>query len=239
MSNQMHENQKNINSMRRNLTLDLNQTKKNNLNIPSLKSVLSSPDLNLLKVNTPDLEKMILENGMSVSTPTPTLLFPKAVTEEQESFATGFVNALNNLHNNNSINSTSSAISQASENSTGPTVYGDLEEPTLNSYTLGPVVKEEPQTVPNLNTTTPPMSPVDMEAQERIKLERKRQRNRLAASKCRTRKLERISRLEDKVKHLKAENADLTSLLNQLKQHVTNLKQEVLLHVHAGCPIMG
>lgn len=84
-----------INNMKKSLTLDFSQGKKN-LNISN--AVLSSPDL--LNVNTPDLEKMLLSNGISANTPTPSLLFPKNVTEEQESFATGFVNALNNLHNN-------------------------------------------------------------------------------------------------------------------------------------------
>merc|ERR1712037_310642 len=37
------------------------------------------------------------------------------------------------------------------------------------------------------------ITPINMESQEKIKLERKRLRNRLAASKCRKRKLERIS----------------------------------------------
>merc|ERR1712115_117198 len=53
------------------------------------------------------------------------------------------------------------------------------------------------------------MSPIDMESQEKIKLERKRLRNRLAASKCRKRKLERISQLDERVAQLKTENADL------------------------------
>lgn len=82
------------------------------------------------------------------------------------------------------------------------------------------------------------MSPVDMEAQEKIKLERKRQRNRLAASKCRTRKLERISRLEDKVKNLKTENQELASMIKQLREHVGLLKVEVMDHVQAGCQII-
>lgn len=81
------------------------------------------------------------------------------------------------------------------------------------------------------------MSPVDMEQQERIKLERKRQRNRLAASKCRSRKLERISKLEDKVKQLKSENADLTSMMNQMKETVSLLKLEVIQHNKAGCDL--
>lgn len=96
-----NENQHKMMNMKRPLTLDLNQVKKNNL-MGIGTSVLSSPDLNMLKVDTPELEKMILNNGM-VNTPTPSLLYPsRGVTEEQESFATGFVTALNNLHNSNS-----------------------------------------------------------------------------------------------------------------------------------------
>lgn len=76
-----------------------------------------------------------------------------------------------------------------------------------------------------------------MESQERIKLERKRQRNRVAASKCRKRKLERISKLEDKVKILKGENTELGSIVLNLKQNVFQLKQQVIEHVNSGCRI--
>lgn len=95
----------NINNMKRNLRLDFSQEKKNTLTLPvSNASILSSPDLNMLKVDTPELENLLLQNGITANTPTPSgLLFPKNVTEEQESFATGFVNALNNLHNANSV----------------------------------------------------------------------------------------------------------------------------------------
>lgn len=94
-------------------------------------------------------------------------------------------------------------------------------------------IKDEPQTVPN----SPPMSPIDMENQEKIKLERKRQRNRVAASKCRKRKLERISKLEDKVKVLKGENTELGGVVKALKEHVCQLKQQVIDHIHSGCNI--
>lgn len=94
-------------------------------------------------------------------------------------------------------------------------------------------IKDEPQTVPS----SPPMSPIDMESQEKIKLERKRQRNRVAASKCRKRKLERISKLEDKVKGLKGENAELASIVKALKEHVCQLKQQLIDHINSGCDI--
>ncbi|KAL1494526.1 hypothetical protein ABEB36_010110 [Hypothenemus hampei] len=215
-----------MNNLKRPLTLDFNQAKKN-MAFPlstgeagSLSEVLSSPDLMKLKVDTPELENMILGSDNPLAgTPTPSFSFPKDVTAEQERFAGGFVEALSNLHNSNS---------QQGSDSNASTIYND---------TFLPQIKEEPQIVPNMNNS-PPMSPVDMEYQERMKLERKRQRNRLAASKCRSRKLERISKLEDKVKLLKSENVELGSIVNQLKETVGLLKLEVIKHNDSGCEIM-
>lgn len=82
------------------------------------------------------------------------------------------------------------------------------------------------------------VSPIDMETQEKIKLERKRMRNRVAASKCRKRKLERIAQLDDKVKVLKGENVELADVVKKLKASVYNLKQEVMEHVNNGCEIL-
>ncbi|KAK2102172.1 hypothetical protein P7K49_019839 [Saguinus oedipus] len=70
-------------------------------------------------------------------------------------------------------------------------------------------LKEDPQTVPDLSL-------IIMDTQERIKAERKRLRNRIAASKCRNRKLKRISRLEEKVKTLKSQNTELASTASLL-----------------------
>ncbi|XP_066530363.1 junB proto-oncogene, AP-1 transcription factor subunit b [Hoplias malabaricus] len=104
-------------------------------------------------------------------------------------------------------------------------------------------LKEEPQTVPEMHTTgsepgSPPMSPIDLESQERIKAERKRLRNRLAATKCRRRKLERIARLEERVRALKSDNAGLSNAASALREQVAQLKQKVLRHVSSGCQLM-
>ena len=107
----------------------------------------------------------------------------------------------------------------------------------------GGLMKEEPQTVPDLESSDSgspgPMSPIDMENQERIKAERKKLRNRLAATKCRRRKLERIARLEDKVKLLKNDNMGLSSTASVLRQQVAQLKEKVMTHVSSGCQLMG
>jgi len=82
------------------------------------------------------------------------------------------------------------------------------------------------------------LGPIDMESQEKIKLERKRLRNRQAAAKCRKRKLERISQLDDRVQQLKTENSDLAAVVKKMKASVANLKQEIMEHERNGCEIL-
>lgn len=253
------------NSLKRPATLELNPGKRRkpmyNASVTA-PPVLTSPDLQVLKLVSPELEKIIINNA-ALPTPTPSsILYPTKATTEQEQFAKGFDEALLSMHekdninkmhithnnNNNNIstsnNNNSSSNSSNSSNSTvasasasvptsgGHTMSGgDITYTDLDSYPG--VIKEEPQTVPQ----SPPVSPIDMENQERIKLERKRLRNRVAASKCRKRKLERISKLEDKVKDLKSQNTELCSIVFNLKQHVIQLKQQVIEHHNSGCTI--
>lgn len=131
-------------------------------------------------------------------------------------------------------------------NSANATPTVQLHFPGLNRL-RGPL--DEPQTVPDVSqsgasaagggdaNTPPSLSPIDLETQERIKAERKRLRNRIAASKCRKRKLERIARLEEKVKMLKSQNSDLASTASLLREQVSQLKHKVMSHVTNGCQI--
>lgn len=241
----------------------------------------SSPDLGLLKLASPELERLIIQsNGMVTTTPTSSqFLYPKTVTDEQE-FAEGFVKALEDLHKQNQLSGGAQAngslelganIAPVAAQPDLP-VYTNLSsygggglplDTTVNYSTdtvpfppppppppphhLGPAdvsrvqpLKEEPQTVPDVQSfgDSPPLSPVDADSQERMKAERKRLRNRIAASKCRMRKLERISRLEDKVKTLKSHNTDLASTASLLREQVAQLKQKVLTHVSSGCQLL-
>ncbi|KAG8312610.1 hypothetical protein J6590_020530 [Homalodisca vitripennis] len=242
-----------VNSLKRNLTLDLNS------NGPAIKKIktlsvtnaplLTSPDYKKLNLNTPEMEKMIMSQT-GLQTPTPSLTFPKVPTREQELFTKGFEDVLNEMHHSDSsqggIHHVELPRSSSSSSSSGAT-YMTLDtqfssNPLHNQFGIGLspadsiTVKEEPQTVPL--GPTPPMSPIDMECQERFKLERKRERNRVAASKCRRRKLERIARLEDKVKMLKGENTELSGVVNKLKEQVCLLKEQVMEHVQSGCQIL-
>lgn len=242
------------NNLKRPATLELNpgKSRKARFNASvTAPPVLTSPDLQVLKLVSPELEKIIINNA-ALPTPTPSsILYPTKATTEQEQFAKGFDEALlsmhekdniskinnNNNNNKNINNNTTTTITAVSAVSTANTTThntmsgGDITYTDLDCYPG--VVKEEPQTVPQ----SPPVSPIDMENQERIKLERKRLRNRVAASKCRKRKLERISKLEDKVRDLKTQNSELSSKVFNLKQHVFQLKQQVVEHHNSGCTI--
>ncbi|XP_076042370.1 transcription factor Jun-like [Oratosquilla oratoria] len=269
--------------MKRKLTLDLNRPppKKQRLG-GAFNPLLTSPDLNMLKLASPELERLIIQQGTGLNTgntPAPSqFFFPKTVTEEQEEFAKGFEDTLQQMHQGTSVQGAAPlqpvSVTVTSDNNSGTYhVYTQLDSThqqqqqqhhqvpvtsgvsivsttaasrgvTLVDEVSGGVgtapmgihIKEEPQTVPSV-CGSPPMSPINMESQERIKLERKRLRNRIAASKCRRRKLERISRLEDKVSSLKGENVELQAMVNKLRDQVCQLKQEVMDHVNSGCQI--
>ncbi|XP_076463092.1 transcription factor Jun-like [Babylonia areolata] len=291
-----------VKRLKRNMTLDFNGS--SSTKAKKTAALLQSPDLHMLKLASPELEKMIIQaNGNVTTTPTPTqFIFPKFVTEEQEAYARGFVDALAQLQSREGsrlplqpseakaviTTSVDQAIGQSypvstvSDRASLPEVTQSLQQvsatttlpngvvlttsgaslpvstaaglvshahpkpsaPSSHSHQSAPLVdirlpklEEPPQTVPCLNSS-PPLSPINMESQERIKLERKRARNRLAAQKCRTRKLERISRLEDRVAELKGQNSDLSATASSLREQVIKLKQQIVEHVSSGCQIM-
>ena len=104
----------------------------------------------------------------------------------------------------------------------------------VNNLLLAAAATE--QIVPG--TPPPPPNPLDPQYQEELKKRRKKERNRVAASKCRKRRLEREADLEEKVKAMKVEYGELTSEATRLRQVVFKLKQLVMAHVNGGCSVM-
>merc|ERR1719192_664306 len=242
---------------RQNLTLDLNSAspKKN-----KVQNLLTSPDVQMLKLTSPELEKFLSQNP-SLATPTPSgYVFPKSVTEEQMMYAKGFEEALEKikyqenfgpntdtvtaantlvtlssgqqqdhqsaLHLPLSLPNTSLSLTSLTPNNplsrpnSGASGSYDSDTYQLPEGSVAVKIKDEPddRSVDDeddeeslLSPGGAGVSPIDMETQEKIKLERKRLRNRQAAAKCRKRKLERISLLDDRVAQLKTENTDLAA----------------------------
>lgn len=79
--------------------------------------------------------------------------------------------------------------------------------------------------------------PADLKTQEVLKVERKKARNRIAASKCRLRRLQRESDLHGKVKTLKEHNQELNNEVNSLKQQIASLRKALQQHVRTGCQV--
>merc|ERR1712038_331172 len=269
--------------------------------------ILTAPDVQKLKLSSPELAEFLTRNP-TLATPTPSggnYIFPKTVTEEQESYVKGFEVALKNLQQHpgqsgplqghpldqkyifpkSVITETTPTVVKHEPAHARTTSIETIEKATAahRASKLAPAalevsprpessasgsmdsaelrIKEEIEdedldddfdqddsySDDEESVRSPPkkrggarkITPINMESQEKIKLERKRQRNRLAASKCRKRKLERISQLELKVKDLKGENSELYNVVKKLKQSVANLKQEVIDHCNSGCQING
>lgn len=250
----------NVQQLKKRMTLDLDMRPGKRQRTDQL---LTSPDVNMLQLASPELERFITQHGLA-TTPTPgpqaiSTVFGRPATEEQENYARGFVDALHHLKQQEQDSaglyaaepfcSEPSPVYTTLESSTAPvasTAVSSLPGQPYYGLTSGshfePVpIKEEPQTVPSVSshTSSPqPPSPVDMAEQERIKLERKRLRNRIAATKCRKRKLERIARLEERVRQIKSENSELAAVANRLREQVTALKKEVQQHSQNGCQIL-
>merc|ERR1712045_332616 len=256
---------------RQNLTLDLNPAspKKN-----KVQNLLTSPDVQMLKLTSPELEKFLSQNP-TLATPTPSGFFPKAVTEEQMMYVKGFEEALEKMHQESFGPGTDTrTVSAANTLVTLSSGQADQLATQLPLSLPNTVIPNNPLSRPNsgasgsydsdtyqlpegsikikdepedgsldgdedeeslMSPGGSGVSPIDMETQEKIKLERKRLRNRQAAAKCRKRKLERISQLDERVAQLKTENTDLAAVVKKMKSSVAALKQEVLDHVNSGC----
>lgn len=315
-----------------NLKLDFNEgtsntRKRSFLNVTASPALLASPDLKLLKLASPELEKLIINTGGFIPTPTPGGN-SGAHGDDQDGFlAQGFVEALQKLHEQEDSctvsttkqwtvpsvqinNQTSSILSKSEASSTArwpdpsnsvsvitptrtfenrtpplpqmtvpstvnmpisttgavstmgmtaiprntqsfvtrPTepshqsssFSSSLNLPSQSSTLIDPVsIKSEDESLAaeDLDMNDLDMNPIDLDMQEHIKHQRKKLRNRLAAQRCRKRKIEREDTLKIRVKELKAKNSEVTTLASQLRMQVCELKQKVMLHVNEGCQV--
>jgi len=124
-----------------------------------------------------------------------------------------------------SLNQQMGTVSAPSQQNTS-TMSSDMGSDTSDS------LRDEQTVPPSIDGL-----PIDMRDQEKLKLERKRLRNRIAASKCRKKKLERISQLEEQVNRLKSDNQEYEKMVLVLQNEVSNLQREANIHRQQGCLI--
>merc|ERR1719411_129223 len=135
---------------RQNLTLDLNSAspKKN-----KVQNLLTSPDVQMLKLTSPELEKFLSQNP-SLATPTLSSYgFPKSVTEEQMQYAKGFEEALEKIKYQDNLGPNTDTVTAAN---------------TLVTLSAGQSGQQDDESL--LSPGAAGVSPIDMETQEKIKL---------------------------------------------------------------------
>ena len=191
---------------------------------------------------------------------------PGEITSEQESYVKGFDEALQNIHLKEQFQLPNAIVPNCNlpseyyssnffKQSTNPNYE------SINSYFHGsknPVCRSKSfgYTSPfgeDMNSASdhlpiypaydsispfPPFHFItDMEEQEHLKRERKRIRNRLAASKCRKKRLEREARLEEDVKSKEDDFSELKNRKMLLEKEVLELKNTIQSHHLEGCNV--
>merc|ERR1719221_199183 len=224
---------------RQNLTLDLNSAsaKKNRV-----QNLLTSPDVQMLKLTSPELEKFLSQNP-TLATPTPSgYIFPKSVTEEQMMYAKGFEEALEHLRQAETVpeGSNEATVAAANTLATLSAVHPIPAHPAGTSVQ----VNQEHQ-VTNLNL------PLSLSLPNTIPVQKPLSRPNSGASgsydselyqvpdgiKIKTSQMIYPCQLDERVAQLKTENSDLAAVVKKMKSSVAVLKQEVMEHVNSGCEI--
>jgi hypothetical protein len=78
----------------------------------------------------------------------------------------------------------------------------------------------------------------DNDNNDKFRIDKKRERNREAARKCRTRKLEKIASLEKQVKDLKDKNSFVAQETHTLRDEINTLREKLMQHKRLhGCDI--
>lgn len=132
--------------------------------------------------------------------------------------------------------------------STGYSYAPMMRAPTANEYSNTSSMNDNESS----NSTTPP-SPLPSnrqlqhvpgsirslppEQKEVVRKEKKRERNRQAAQKCRTRKLTRIAELQKRVNELQGKNKNLTNIADNLQSDIVKLEKQLHDHHTHGCTL--
>jgi hypothetical protein len=128
----------------------------------------------------------------------------------------------NNTNNNNTINKRLKAEKSLSVGS------ADTSADSLNVGSIGKSRRDTDNS--SIDSHSLDYSPIDIVAQSSVKQEIKRARNREAARKCRTRKLEKIANLEIQVKKLSTENEIEKAKNDRLADEINEIRQRLEMH---------
>ena len=102
---------------------------------------------------------------------------------------------------------------------------------------LNPSIKQRCIEMPSNNLAETVSVHKNKDAKESLKIEKRKENNRMAARRCRKRKEDKIHNLEQMLCQLKDESEEETEKLIELHDAISNLNQELIEHVKNGCQI--
>ncbi|CAF0794955.1 unnamed protein product [Rotaria sp. Silwood1] len=203
-----------------------------------------------LTTNNEQLNQLAQAIQKAITGTTPTSADLQNQTQGQETLLTYITNRMTPQQQGQDIIARNRSISSSMDTSMNG---NESSNSTISSTAPSPMtthiphntimlnkVKDEPQHVPTLrtNNTNSSIERISLEQNEVLKKEKKRERNRQAAQKCRTRKLTRIAELQKRVNELQEKNKDLSSTADRLKTDITRLERQLQEHQLQGCTLM-
>ncbi len=190
-----------------------------------------------IALSTPELDKLAMKTDFGLPTPSlNTFLRTDEEEDDKNKLAQNWANATK-LQNIKTEEVDEIKFLPTSRNIGMFTVVNLSNFAFANMCFLLVLAESDKMDVVELNISQNGMEPIDMDDQERIKLERKRYRNRIAASKCRQRKLERISKLQERVDRYKNKNKELNRLACVVANICNRLSGHIRSHRERGCDI--
>lgn len=217
-------------------------------------TILPSPEFERLVLASPEFEHF-LKGALGVISPVESTLVTSEAcasheaTDEQKQFVKGFEEALEQCKRRHVRDMVPAQMSALNVPSTSATTLATLtatarQESVAIQHTRNAAPSQlsaEPHNLDKLDSSlksaaNSTMNNTDLsliaenDLTEEAKLQRKRLRNRLAASKCRKKKLERIFLLEQEVHALKIEKSEYLNKINILGDEITQLRQKLATH---------
>lgn len=188
---------------------------------------LATPDIQT--VSTPVLQKLLIQNNLADSN--------TIVKQENLNDETGSDNLSSEMSHTEEVTTVqqTDSIEIDQQGDTIQATTADGQTIQLKSSAVTQAIITAGININGNNMAVLPHQPIDMSAQEEEKLDRKRQRNRVAATKCRKRKIERITQLEQEVRELNDALQKRLKQKRELEIEVDEIRNRLKIHIKQGC----
>jgi len=190
---------------------------------------LSTPDVQ--DVQTPVLQKLLIQNQLGADTTTTAEVKQESTVDDSNPPSVNSATSSDNM----SQEQDQATVVKQSENDNENGQPSMVQSDNVLEVEVANVANVLLKASGNLQAVSIPTQPIDMDTIEVEKQDRKRQRNRIAATKCRKRKIERITQLEHEVRELNDQLQKRIKAKRELEIEVDEIRNRLKIHIKQGC----